>query len=86
MADNSNLDYITAKIHAIASRSIIDKNFTEYKKIKTIEELHKKMFPDDKVQISARDLYTRVEQLSKEAFFKNLNMLSSHFFHSNNIK
>ncbi len=85
MSDSSNLDYVTAKIHAIASRSIINKNFTEYKKIKTIEDLHKKMFPDDKIQTSTRYLYTRVEQLSKEEFFKNLNMLSSHFFYKNRI-
>jgi len=85
MADGSSLDYITAKIHSIISHSIIDKNFIEYKKIKTIEELHKKMFPNDKIQISTRYLYKRVEELSKEEFFKNLNTLSSYFFHSNKI-
>ena len=85
MADGSNLDYITARIHAMMSRSIINENLIEYKKIKTIEELHKKKFPDDKVPTPTRYLYKRVEQLSKEEFFNSLNMLSSHFFCNNKI-
>ena len=74
-----NYDFLQAKLHGIHSKSIVGDNFNRLKKIKTIEQLRKEIFPEDSTAISERHLYSYLERNFKLRIFKQINYISSFY-------
>ena len=72
-------DYLQAKLHGIHSKSIIGENYKKLKKIRSIEALRKKLFPDDTKQISEQMLYNYLEKKFKYKVFKQINYISKFY-------